>query len=348
MPRIAKPWYRSAQGTWYATINGRKVNLGVRGEENEAAALSAWRLLRNDCNTPIVPRLYIAPAQATASQVVSVGDVIRDFLCDAAGRVAPDTLELYRTFLTPFAKQYGRQAAASLTCPVAEAYSRRATWNDSTRSAFLAVLARAFRHAERARLIDRTPLIGLRRPPIASRAADAMITRPEHVKLCEVSPASFRRFLEFLFLTGCRPSEAARLAAGDVNWVARTAIVREHKTRRKGKRRVLYLTPAAVAELQALAERYPAGPLFRNRVGKPWTRATIGMAMRKARALAGLPGKIAYGYRHGFATDALAAGVPDAHVAELLGHANTSQLHKHYSHLATRVKVLTDAARAVR
>ena len=61
-----------------------------------------------------------------------------------------------------------------------------------------------------------------------------------------------------------------------------------------------------------------------------------------------LPGKIAYGYRHGFATDALAAGVPDAHVAELLGHSSTAMLHKHYSHLATRVKVLTDAARAVR
>lgn len=164
MPRIAKPWYRSAQGTWYATINGRKVNLGVRGEENEAAALSAWQQLRNDCHTPTVPRLYVAAAPTLASQVVCVGEVICDFLSDAAGRVAPETLDLYRTFLTPFAKQYGRQAAASITCPVAEAYSLRATWNDSTRSAFLAILARAFRHAERARLIDRTPLIGLRRP----------------------------------------------------------------------------------------------------------------------------------------------------------------------------------------
>jgi integrase len=70
--------------------------------------------------------------------------------------------------------------------------------------------------------------------------------------------------------------------------------------------------------------------------------------MRKAARSAGLSRRIAYGYRHAFATDALAAGVPDAQVAELLGHASTAMLHKHYSHLSTRVKVLTDAAKVVR
>jgi integrase len=118
---------------------------------------------------------------------------------------------------------------------------------------------------------------------------------------------------------------------------------------KKGRRRVLYLTPAAVELLRELAARHKyGGPLFRNRIGRPWTRNALGMAMRKACKHAGLPAKPLYGLRHGFATDALAAGVPDAHVAELLGHANTSQLHKHYSHLATRVRLLTDAAGAVR
>jgi site-specific recombinase XerD len=70
--------------------------------------------------------------------------------------------------------------------------------------------------------------------------------------------------------------------------------------------------------------------------------------MRLACKHAGLSAKICYGLRHGFATDALAAGVPDARVAELLGHPDTSQLHRHYSHLATRVRLLTDAAAKVR
>jgi integrase len=56
----------------------------------------------------------------------------------------------------------------------------------------------------------------------------------------------------------------------------------------------------------------------------------------------------AYGFRHSFATDALANGVPDAHVAELLGHSGTAMLHKHYSHLTARAKALRDALGRVR
>ena len=55
-----------------------------------------------------------------------------------------------------------------------------------------------------------------------------------------------------------------------------------------------------------------------------------------------------YGYRHSFATDALANGVPDAHVAELLGHSGTAMLHKHYAHLGAKARVLREALEVVR
>jgi integrase len=53
-------------------------------------------------------------------------------------------------------------------------------------------------------------------------------------------------------------------------------------------------------------------------------------------------------YRHTFATDALANGVPDAQVAALLGHSGTAMLHKHYAHLGARAKALRDALDKVR
>ena len=53
------------------------------------------------------------------------------------------------------------------------------------------------------------------------------------------------------------------------------------------------------------------------------------------------------GYRHGMATDALSRGVPDAQVAELLGH-STQTLHRHYSHLTSRSNVLREALGRVR
>jgi integrase len=57
---------------------------------------------------------------------------------------------------------------------------------------------------------------------------------------------------------------------------------------------------------------------------------------------------IPYGYRHGFATDALAQGVPDAQVAALLGHSGTAMLHRHYAHRGAKAKVLREALGRVR
>jgi integrase len=70
--------------------------------------------------------------------------------------------------------------------------------------------------------------------------------------------------------------------------------------------------------------------------------------MQVARERAELAGKVAYGLRHTFATDAMANGVPDAQVAELLGHSGTAMLHKHYAHLTARAKALREALGRVR
>jgi len=54
------------------------------------------------------------------------------------------------------------------------------------------------------------------------------------------------------------------------------------------------------------------------------------------------------GYRHTFATDVLDRNVWDAHVAELLGHASTAMIHRHYGHLAAKAKVLRASLDQVR
>jgi hypothetical protein len=45
---------------------------------------------------------------------------------------------------------------------------------------------------------------------------------------------------------------------------------------------------------------------------------------------------------------ALANGVSEAHVAELLGHTSTAMHHKHYSHLGTKAAALLAALGKVR
>jgi len=103
-------------------------------------------------------------------------------------------------------------------------------------------------------------------------------------------------------------------------------------------------------EAWAIAQRRAAegeGLLFKGLNGR-LTATAIGLRLTRACRKAGLRHCIPYGCRHTFATDALAAGVPDATVASLLGHCDTSMVHKHYSHLSSRTQTLKDAAGRIR
>ncbi len=104
-----------------------------------------------------------------------------------------------------------------------------------------------------------------------------------------------------------------------------------------------------VAICKRLAEKYPTGPLYHTQRGTPYGWCGLSKRMGWLRQRLGLPNTITvYGYRHTFATDALANGVPDAQVAELLGHSGTAMLHRHYAHLTARAKALQDALGKVR
>ena len=126
------------------------------------------------------------------------------------------------------------------------------------------------------------------------------------------------------------------------------ALLCDHKTAdTSGKPRLIILTPTAKDLLAAKVDEIPGGELLRNERGSRWTKGGIGLAVRRACRKAGVS-VIAYGYRHTYATNALAKGVPDATVAALLGHSSTTMLHKHYSHLTSQAGVLRSASAMVR
>jgi integrase len=188
----------------------------------------------------------------------------------------------------------------------------------------------------------------LRRPPKTSRGPETLVTQEEHFRLLEAATPWFRLFLAVLWDCGCRPGEAAAITATNFNADNGTVRLKEHKNSHRGKERIIYLSPAVVDLLKRQRERYRTGPLLRNRCGRAWTTWAVVEAMQATRARAGVGSKVCYGYRHTFATDALANGVPDAQVAELLGHSGTAMLHKHYSHLTARTQVLQAALGRVR
>ena len=231
MARPNRPWFRESKQAWYATVKGRMVSLGVKGRDNEAEAVKAWHRLMAGVAEKAEPK----PEPAVA-------EVLTAFLADAEGRVKPTTLDGYRRFLLPFAKRFGAVKASALSPPVAEAYARKPTWASDTRADFLGALVTAFRWADRSRLIERTPLAGLRKPPKASRGAEAVIGPADHERLLEAAGERFKPVLRLLHLTGARPGEVARIDTDNFDPEGGTVRLKDHKTAHKtGKARTIYL-----------------------------------------------------------------------------------------------------------
>ncbi|MCE9561577.1 MAG: tyrosine-type recombinase/integrase [Planctomycetes bacterium] len=332
-----KPWYRKVKDGWYAWVDGKQRSLGVKGKDGKKAAQDAfYRLMSADRVKP----------QPKAEIVVKA--IVAAFLTDAVERVKPETMAVWKSALNRFAKQFGERTGSSLKPPEVEQFARRPNISNSTVNAFLTSVITCFRWAVRAGLLTANPLNGIRKPPCGSRGASAVLTDAEFVRLHIASSATFKPFLRGLWLTGCRPGELARLTVQDVDFTSGVAVLTEHKTSGKtGKPRLIFLSAEAVVLFR---EQAVGGDLlFRNKLGRRWTRWTMMKAIQVARKKAGLPKTIVcYSMRHSYATAALVNGVPDATVAALLGHSGTAMLHKHYSHLTSRVDVLRAAAGKVR
>jgi integrase len=340
MPMRARAWFRTSKNAWYATVDGRKVALGVKGRENKAEARKAWHRLMADGPKP-------KPQPKTEPKAATLRAVIDGFLADAEARVSAECLRNYRKHLLPFKAKHGHRPAVSLTVAEAESYARRPEWSPSYRNGILGSLVSAYRWAERTGLVAVSPLRHLRKPPKTSRGAKALICQADHERLCEAAQPSFRAFLKLLWLTGARPGEIAGLTAADLDLAKGVAVLSEHKTAHLGKVRIIFLCPEAVGLLRPLVAACPSGLLFPGQDGGRLTVSAITCRFTRLCKKAGVK-CIAYGYRHTFATTALANGVPDAQVAALMGHSGTAMLHRHYSHLTAQSQALREALGRVR
>ncbi len=306
MPRPAKIWTRKNRPGWYATINGRKISLGLDRAEAERrfhALKAAGR-----------------PVARSALTVVALVDLYLDW---ARSEVKGTTWEAYRWLLQKWVDHAGRRKAAEIKPLDLTAWFKLCKWNASMRRHAIEVVRGWARWSKAQGYLEADILTDLRYPKTIPREAAA----PGAIDafLGAIQCERFRDVCTVLLDTGCRPGEIRTLEASQVDWAAPTARV-------VGKTgpRVVSLTQRSLGILARCAEQWPVGALLRNRNGDPWRSAALNG--RFSRLCARL---VPYHCRHAFWGRATRAGVDSVVIARQLGHSNLNMLVKHYAHPST-------------
>lgn len=331
MARPPRPWRRGPDGPWYAQIRGRQIRL---------AGPSASRDQARDA---LAKALAGSPPE-DQGESLTVRDAINLLLADRMGRIGPGTYRRFASRCRVVARVWGPRAAASLRPPEVEAWLDRQPWSNNYRAVLAKTLQAAIQLAVRAGRLDSDPLTSLRRPRGTRRDFDL----DARARLIDTATEPFRSYLIVLHLTGMRPGELTDATARNLDIKTGTLRV-QNKTRRQTGRetRTVYLPAEALRILESAARTRPDGPLLRTARDTPWNSTARTLAMRAIRERAGAPTTTLYVFRAGWVTDALAAGVSPAIVAELAGHSSMIMM-RHYARLAEKGDELRAAVARVR
>jgi integrase len=195
---------------------------------------------------------------------------------------------------------------------------------------------------KRGKMIE-SPLWGMERGRYERR--ERILTPEEKQKIKAVVKGGMSDFLFCLEQTGARPfSEVAKVTASMIDWQEGTVTFSQHKNKKKGKTRVIYLTPDLSKKLKELARERPEGPLLLTRNGRQWTRQAATKAMRRIEKKAGVHRLMIYAWRHTFITDCLAKGMSPTIIGRLVGN-SARTIARFYDHVEQRKDALREAAK---
>ena len=150
-----------------------------------------------------------------------------------------------------------------------------------------------------------------------------VLSRQEVDQLIQCTPnLKHRTFLMTLYSGGLRFAEAANLRIHDID--SARMLIRVACGKGK-KERLVPLSPRLLKELRIYWKKYkPTDFLFPGKIpGKPYSDATIRIAMKDAAKRAGIQRRVfPHVLRHSYATGLLEAGVDLLTISKLLGHAS--------------------------
>jgi integrase len=339
MGRPGHVWFRKSRNRWYFKAGGKMHDGGP--DKTAAEALRA-RVLADlgEVVGELVGKAIARPASTSAIRAGTVAELVPAYLGQLD--VRPKTVTDYRCNLGWLVREFGGVSVADLDAEAVAERLRASGRKANTRRQISITVGAFVRWCRR-------DGFKLKKPLAETRGDEFILTVDEARKLLAVATGDFRPFLQTLWLTGCRPSEARALTCENVNWSTGVAVLREHKTARKtGKPRVIPFSPEALAVLEVQRQRYGAGHLFRSVRGNPYSRWACDRMMKRARAKAGVREScVCYGYRHTFAATLVREGVSTARVAAILGHTSSKLVETTYGHLGSDMQGLRQIAAKV-
>jgi integrase len=330
-PRKAGIWWNAGKNAYYVKIAGKQTRLSADHDE----AQTMFEQLR---------RQEHAPDLQDRNTVRTVFNLYLDY-------IERDHAESYKTcakYLQSFLDFHKEVRVGDLRAAhIHKWITAHPTWGQSSQYSAIGWVVSALNWAAKPenRYITTNPIRGMSKPPVRSRGEEAVIDPEDHKKLYEAANPSVKQILLALQQTGTRPSNLCRITAADCDFSNGVVTLARHKTARKtGTPLKIPMTTVFRELLKELCAKYPEGPIFRTIRGEPWQSQYISEVVGRLRKQVGMTERLTpYNYRHNTATQLLLAGVPDAHVAQILGHTNTAMLHKHYGHLSKFMKPLVDA-----
>jgi integrase/recombinase XerD len=166
--------------------------------------------------------------------------------------------------------------------------------------------------------------------PKRAKSLPKVLTKDEIRQLFEATKFGRNRLmLQFMYGSGCRVSEVAKLRVEELNFKERTATVRGGKG---NKDRLIILSKDWIQDIKKYLnkKKVQSSYVFSKKNGKPIGTDTIARIVRKAATKAKITKHVTpHSLRHSYATHLLEAGTNIRYIQSLLGHSNlnTTQIY---------------------
>lgn len=337
--KIAKPWKRNIKGkiVWYVEHRGKQIALG--GDKKKAFAKYNELLKANEIGPGA--ESFAESDQATFHELVAAYE---EWLKDNS---PPSVLAANRYFFRDLkASVPASMPAVEYQPRHLEAYFKASPRikSPSTKQKRIVILGGIYNWGISMGYVTTNPLGKMPKPTPRVRQT---FVPPERIKeLIDACPNQpMKDFVSVAIESGARAQEMFAFEAGHLQKSPDgSAFVFDIEDSKGNMRsRVVYLSAAALAIVERLAAQHPDGKLFRNTLGRAWTKDAINCAFAPLKEKLGMPGLCTTMLRHSYCHARIQAGQSPVFVAKLMGHTSSRMVETRYGHIENS-KLLRDKA----